>query len=1118
MSLDDSLTVDNVTLTSSCLGLTLGQLRLVDSVQHIFVFPGQVILQDATIDQTLIVYSLLTNPYHQFGNFYKFYSTNDDGLFMTTFFTNNSSDYISTIPNANISIFDSELSTEIMLTNSLLTFKGTTMVFDYYEISVVGNTLITDDPDAVALNIDGQINQGTSKFLSRIALYLTTHLEKEVRNIVERQANAATELQNAQIRLNQLAQQFDKASQKLNQLTNERDTASNITTMLNTTVQNAKLNFETALQLYNDNSGMDLNLESICVETTCACNCHPGVQCSTCGSTESIETFGICEKDYTHTRVVKRYRQVPITSWKYEERCSVCKSVRLWLISWYISTDTCCRTESVPFTDYRDEPYHIEEQVTKIIQETCVLENVTVQTSSQCCQESLCTQMIKDANCTIETMKCQKRRLKSIQTLNVTLAELYETYVAATDRLTIAELELAGKEVALTAYTQQYNAIYSSYNAANISYHLSNMTVQLLKEQTKHFDPLIDLTKDAIDRSDTIIEVHNISFSLSLISQTPTAVPITIYYSVINYELSRSLDITVNLAESEEIILHTISEAILFQLYESGASLNSRTRRQLDDSENDNLPLLPTCNQLKNIKQFIEQVQSPLSKTLSTFKETTDIVTSVAKNYSSLSTYTLQQNIDSNEALRDYLDSLSQVANMSQESVTQIATTLEQDALAQWQLSLKVLHTNGSNVGGDMCASFSDCLFLAYLSTALILEDTPNATTISATLQGLKFDIVDIGYSDNITLLQANTSIANFIDIFTAIHDVGYWCADPPSIVTNPLPEHNVSVGQSTTLECQAMSTLPLHYHWRKDGVILSGQKSNVLTLNNIQRSEAGEYYCVATSDAGVATSLSTTVNVYYSPIFNLTLDSPVVTYEGYDNEVYLACDARSWPRPGWRWSFKPVGSGTWREVNGANTNILTFSTPESSHEGQYRCEAYNVVGHVQSDPVSVTVLPATIVRLQYQVASQFTVSNGNTLNIDMQSLVDRLFGGLNLENIDTSSIQVDPVDSILSVSFNLLTPATLYDPSDNIEDLVSSVGPRAQSLEEDKNTIEQHLASSDGYSVVIDSNVELVHVPDSLRIGPKQCICPNGYTVHSSLIICSKLLIQYVYIILLYI
>ena len=345
MSLDDSLTVDNVTLTSSCLGLTLGQLHLVDSVQYIFVFSGQVLPQDATIDHTLIVYSSLTSPYHQFGNFYKFYSTNDDGLFMTTFFTNNSSDYISTIPNANISIFDSELSTEIMLTNSLLTFKGTTMVFDNYEISVVGNTLITDDPDAVALNIDGQINQGTSKFLSRIALYLTTHLEKEVRNIVERQANAATELQNAQIRLNQLAQQFDKASQKLNQLTNERDTASNITTMLNTTVQNAKLNFKTALQLYNDNSGMDLNLESICVETKCACNCHPGVQCSTCGSTESIETFGICEKDYTHTRVVKRYRQVPITSWKYEERCSVCKSVRLWLLSWYVSTDTCCRTE-----------------------------------------------------------------------------------------------------------------------------------------------------------------------------------------------------------------------------------------------------------------------------------------------------------------------------------------------------------------------------------------------------------------------------------------------------------------------------------------------------------------------------------------------------------------------------------------------------------------------------------------------------------------------------------------------------------------------------------------------------------------------------------------------------
>ena len=82
---------------------------------------------------------------------------------------------------------------------------------------------------------------------------------------------------------------------------------------------------------------------------------------------------------------------------------------------------------------------------------------------------------------------------------------------------------------------------------------------------------------------------------------------------------------------------------------------------------------------------------------------------------------------------------------------------------------------------------------------------------------------------------------------------------------------------------------------------MLLTSRSNTLSVQNIQRSEGGNYSCSVTSDSGIATSLPTIVNVYYQPILNRSLVNSVETFEGYDNGLSLACDAHSWPPPGWR-------------------------------------------------------------------------------------------------------------------------------------------------------------------------------------------------------------------------
>ena len=98
--------------------------------------------------------------------------------------------------------------------------------------------------------------------------------------------------------------------------------------------------------------------------------------------------------------------------------------------------------------------------------------------------------------------------------------------------------------------------------------------------------------------------------------------------------------------------------------------------------------------------------------------------------------------------------------------------------------------------------------------------------------------------------------------------------AVPVEIVTNPESATQL-VGGSTTFNCAASGTPPLTFMWYKDresaalvaggSVSISNQPNeSSLTLTNIASSDAGAYYCVASSDlvAGRFMSNSTLANL----------------------------------------------------------------------------------------------------------------------------------------------------------------------------------------------------------------------------------------------------------------
>jgi uncharacterized repeat protein (TIGR03803 family) len=89
----------------------------------------------------------------------------------------------------------------------------------------------------------------------------------------------------------------------------------------------------------------------------------------------------------------------------------------------------------------------------------------------------------------------------------------------------------------------------------------------------------------------------------------------------------------------------------------------------------------------------------------------------------------------------------------------------------------------------------------------------------------------------------------------------------PPTITSEPQSRFKAR-GTMVSFSVAAVGTRPFSYQWLKDGNALSdgrnvsGSQSNVLTLSNLQDSDAGDYSVVVTNVAGSATSSTAELTV----------------------------------------------------------------------------------------------------------------------------------------------------------------------------------------------------------------------------------------------------------------
>lgn len=205
--------------------------------------------------------------------------------------------------------------------------------------------------------------------------------------------------------------------------------------------------------------------------------------------------------------------------------------------------------------------------------------------------------------------------------------------------------------------------------------------------------------------------------------------------------------------------------------------------------------------------------------------------------------------------------------------------------------------------------------------------------------------------------------------------DVMYLAIEnPPKFTLQPSPTYDTTcIGSSVEYNCIAQNTTtgeainPIRYNWYRGGVLLNAtpQNEGKLTLNNIQTTQAGTYYCTAFNSCPPVKSQEVHLEVSGKPVFAGS-PSSLSEYCAGESVSFRASLSDLYPTDSVRWYFKgnPLRDIPGR-ISGSNTLQLQIdSITEEDATGNFEVRAFNRCNFSRSNSISFKVRqPARFVR-----------------------------------------------------------------------------------------------------------------------------------------------------------
>ena len=262
-----------------------------------------------------------------------------------------------------------------------------------------------------------------------------------------------------------------------------------------------------------------------------------------------------------------------------------------------------------------------------------------------------------------------------------------------------------------------------------------------------------------------------------------------------------------------------------------------------------------------------------------------------------------------------------------------------------------------------------------------------NAPLTIGAAEGFYFD----GRLDEVTIYNRSLASIEIASIYQS-SSAGK-CPLPPTIATQPTNQTGL-LGSTAVFSVAAYGTPSLAYQWNFDGTNIAGATNSLLTLTNVQLSQAGSYAVTISNDAGLTNSVNASFTVVTPPVIIQQPQSLSVNPFGSASFVVAATGSGplvyQWQKNG----TNLVDNGDL--VGSASTN-LTIASVAPSDAANYQVVITSPYANTNS-AIAILTVPETTLWLGSTNAHSCT-----TIAVPV------MVNALGVENSLTASVGYDP-------------------------------------------------------------------------------------------------------------
>ena len=1143
MNLDNSLHLQGLSLymNMGCPWLTLGQLTFTGMI-HSLYFPGALGLDLFCIDHSdfkipdpsLTIYSTLQESRLPLGNFMTLLPGPNSTALSVAFESTNTSWFHAQMHSVGISILGTNFIVPLEIRDNTLQFSAETNIFGSHPVHLTG-TAPTDSPwNRLNLSIHGEM---ADSFIESVEDYIHNFINATAVRARRRQRNAEMVVQRARESLNSLKTEYSRREQVLLLANMTYEEAVEQVEVANNSLESAQRAFQTANTALQEAQN---GLNAICNEEDCDDISRCQQERYPCYQDITVPDTRLCTSLVETCKNVEEVTYSTRTEWRWVGTCGTYCYNRCYI---FFSVRRCsyrCRGKCVPIQvrypvkTPRCIPV-LEEQTT-----SCPTQRFD-RTISGWCSRSVC-QRYPNVQCMQRCRSARRQAIEQLQRSREEIAEPFRVLDEARQSFSIAESTLSRASVRRRGAQQMRNQIIPPYNSARTARTLSEQNYEQIVSQSQRELTVAELLDEEMV-PDNIFKLVNVTFDVNVITESPPRFPLLYTYEMPTTNQHFQKSILHDFSAPMGTNLRRIAEEILNSLFNLSYVGNDRKRsvdhniykrqaeileRELNEKE-----FQESCADLANIREYF----SELDRSLQTLNEN---IESEKENISQAKVRLMNQmqpdpgydsiincnalerfnttcnnedmtNGTDDEAVQAFNDLLKEFL----QAATELSETVGDTTFVEWQAAMEEIHEQTRSVAGYSCTGFVGCLEFSVEIVKKLLEDmiqSPQVADLLSQLSVAEDELLKLGTAMNLSIPEAIEKLTPILQITQADILGVFWCATPPNITVQPPSIVSVQSGKNLVLNCSAQSTVSISYHWRRDGAPIPNSESSTLLIPNMQRVDSGNYTCVASNPVAEIRSLNASVVVYELPVFYLE-PSSLAVYAGNESGAFFACNATSWPYPGWRWYFRKTEDSSWTVIEGEITNELLVPNPQKVNEGWYTCDAYNSFASKRAQPVYLTILPISVSRLGIQVEFEMNVSAlSNTCN--NVSMLEEAIQNFLLEMVEfgtTSVTQLNvTVDSdnpnsylakFIVISLNATTENTRFSTLQEIENLAL---PSRGDLLNARNSLRSVF---EGKDISFSCNSTSYQVlPSSLTFQILTYFCPPGQQLHANYLLCGKL------------